>query len=158
MADDFRASLPDLDSAIEMVEQEQAKLAEFQRKIAETSTVVDSPKKMLTVTLDGNGELQDLRFNTTGYRSMAPAELAATITETLQKARSQSLQTMQAHMDDAGMPGNVGVRDLTSADTDFSAVLGKIMEPSMELMRRTGDAPGRPQQHHHPDEDDGWER
>lgn len=162
MSEASRGGLPDLGSTIDMIEQQQDKLADFQRRIAETSTVVDSRNKALTVTLDGHGELQDLKFNTTAYRSMAPAELSALILETLQKARGQSLDTMQEVMDDAGVGGNVNVKDLTSEETDFSAVLGKIMEPSVDALqeldastgRSDGNAPGRQEA----DADDGWER
>lgn len=157
MPEGSRGGLPDLGSTIDMIEEQQTKLADFQRKIAETTTVVDSRNKMLTVTLDGNGELRDLKFNTTGYRSMAAAELSAVILETLQKARGQSLETMQEVMDDAGVAGNVNVKDLTSEDADFSAVLGKVMEPSMELMREAGATSAKPSQQQ-PGEDDGWER
>lgn len=148
---DGPGELPDLGSALEMIEKEQAKLGDFQRKIAETTTVVESRNKMLTVTLDGNGELQDLKFNTTAYRSMAPAELAAAITETLHKAREQSLQTMQELMNGTGVPGSVDVKDLTSGEADFASVLGKIVEPSMQLLRETE------KWQQHTDEDDGWE-
>lgn len=157
MSEGSRSGLPDLGSTIDMIEEQQAKLADFQQKIAETTTVVDSRNKMLTVTLDGNGELRDLKFNTTGYRSMAPAELSAVILETLQKARGQSMETMQEVMDDAGIGGNINVKDLTSEDADFSAVLGKVMEPSMELMREAGGTGAKPSQQQ-PDDDDGWER
>lgn len=156
-SESFRGNLPSLGSAIDMLEEEQAKLTEFQRKVSETSTVVESRNKMLSVTMDGNGELQELKFNTTAYRSMAPAELSSVITETLQKARNQSLQTMQELMGGTGVPGGIDVKDLASGEADFATVLGKIMEPSMDLMR---EASGTPETKPEPEQedDDGWER
>ncbi|WP_017975489.1 YbaB/EbfC family nucleoid-associated protein [Actinopolyspora halophila] len=150
----FRREMPDLNSALEVFEEEQRKLAEFQRKLAETTTVVDAPKKLFTVTLDGNGELTELKFNTTGYRSMPPAELSALITETLQKARRQSLETMQELM---GSPmGGADLNDLASGQADLADVLGKVMEPSLDLVREAnGDSPSKDTDR---TEDDGWDR
>lgn len=153
--DGSRADPPDLDSAIEMVEREQARLADFQRRIGEVGTVVESRNKMLAVTLGGNGELRDIRFNTTAYRAMAPAELSATILETLQKARSQNLRTVQELMDEAGVSDDLDARELTSGDANFSAVLGKTAAPPAEVLRQGGSTPGRSDR---PDNDDGWER
>lgn len=157
MSDGSRADPTDLSSAIEMVAQEQAKLADFQRRLGEVGTVVESRNKLLTVTLDGNGELRDIKFTTTAYRSMAPAELSATILETLQKARSQNLRAVQELMDEAGVSDDLDVRDLTSGDADFSAVLGKTAkpaEPSGEAPHRSRGRPGLLGSA----EDDGWER
>lgn len=151
----FRGELPDLGSALEVFEEEQRKLAEFQRKLAETSTVVDSPKKLLTITLDGNGELSELKFNTTGYRSMAPAELSAVITETLQKARRQSLETMQEIMDNP--LGGADLNDIASGQADLANVLGKVMEPSLNLMREAN-GESKTERTDVPEDGDGWER
>lgn len=151
--------MPDLGAAIEAFEQEQAKLADFQRKLSETTTVVESKNHMITVTLDGNGELSDLKFNTTAYRSMAPAELAAAITEVLQQARQQSLKTMQELMGGSPVPG-YELDELASGEADLAAVLGKVMEPSLNLVREAGgDSPAAAKQPlEHDDDDDGWER
>ncbi|WP_243791922.1 YbaB/EbfC family nucleoid-associated protein [Saccharopolyspora gloriosae] len=158
--------LPDLGSAIQAFEEEQAKLTEFQRKLAETTTVVESRNHMVTVTLDGNGELSELKFNTTAYRSMAPAQLSAAITEVLQQARQESLETMQKLMGRSPVPG-YELSDLTSGQADLAEVLGKIMEPSLNLVSELegnadheadGKTPESPQTARHDDEDDGWER
>ncbi|MGP4017782.1 YbaB/EbfC family nucleoid-associated protein [Saccharopolyspora sp. 5N708] len=151
-----RDDFPDLGSALEMFEQEQAKLAEFQRRLAETSTVVESRNHLLTVTLDGNGELSELKFNTTAYRSMAPAELASVITETLQKARAQSLRTMQELM--GGPVAGLDINEIATGEADLAAVLGKVMEPSLRLVQEAGGPPAPRRAERDDSENDGWER
>ncbi|MCI2417470.1 YbaB/EbfC family nucleoid-associated protein [Saccharopolyspora sp. K220] len=150
-----QGDLPDLGSALELFEQEQAKLADFQQKLAETSTVVDSRNRMLTVTLDGSGELSDLKFNTTAYRTMAPAELSALILETLRKARSQSFQTMQELMGGGPLQG-LDIEEIATGQADLAAVLGKVMGPSLEAVQEAGGI-GAPKRTDDTD-DDGWER
>jgi DNA-binding protein YbaB len=152
-----RDGLPDLGSAIDVFEQEQAKLADFQRKLAETTTVVDSRNRVMTVTLDGNGELTDIKFNTSAYRSMPPAELGSLILETVQKARMQSLQTMQELMGGPVIPG-MELNELASGQADLAGVLGKVMEPSLNLVREASGRPVPAKPDYDDEDDDGWER
>ncbi|GAB3240521.1 YbaB/EbfC family nucleoid-associated protein [Kineosporia babensis] len=51
-----------------------------------------SRRKILTVTANGRGELVDLAFRGTAYRSLPPAELSHLILETAEKARARGRQ------------------------------------------------------------------
>jgi DNA-binding protein YbaB len=44
---------------------------------------------MVSVTVDSRGDIAELKFHTTRYRSMAPAELAAAVTGVIAEARAQ---------------------------------------------------------------------
>ncbi|GAB6901839.1 YbaB/EbfC family nucleoid-associated protein [Kineosporia succinea] len=51
-----------------------------------------TPKnKMFTVTVGGRGEVQDITFRASAYRSLAPAELGKLLVETIEEARSQAI-------------------------------------------------------------------
>ncbi len=45
--------------------------------------------RLVTATVDGTGQLTELKFHTDGYRSMAPAELSAAIVEVVGRAQRQ---------------------------------------------------------------------
>ncbi|GAA0512535.1 hypothetical protein GCM10011581_02890 [Saccharopolyspora subtropica] len=136
--------LPDLNSAYAEFERQQRELTEFQRKLATTTTTLNSANRMITVTLDGQGELKQVKFNTTAYRSMAPAELSAMVTDTLQRARAQSLETIQRLM--GNQLGEVDLTDLANGTADLGDVLGTLLEPVLGTGNRAPD-----------DEDDGWD-
>jgi DNA-binding protein YbaB len=70
------------------------RMAEVQHSIAELTATATAPRHALSVTVGGQGEVRDLSFPTDAYRSMAPAELAALIKKTIDKARLEVAQEM----------------------------------------------------------------
>lgn len=76
-------------AAMQAFEGQQRKLAELQEKMNEDSTTVRSKDRSLSMTFDGRGELTEMKFLGTKFRSMAPAELAHLIVETVQAGRAQ---------------------------------------------------------------------
>jgi DNA-binding protein YbaB len=86
-----------LDAAIAELDQAR-QLAEDIRQRTSNATFTASPKnKMLTATVNGQGDLRTIVFRGEAYRSLAPAELAKLIVDTVAEARKQSLaQAMEA--------------------------------------------------------------
>ena len=141
----------DMGPALEALEQQQARIAEFQRQIAETTTRVESPDHAVAMEFDGQGEPRSIRFLNESYRTMAPAELADVLLRTLRDGRERSARKMQELMPTDAL-GDVDIAGMMTGDSDLSDVLGEIMRPALENPlaprdeRRTGEA------------DDGWDR
>ena len=76
------------------------------RRVSETSK-----DHLVTAVIGHGGALVDLKFNTTAYRSMAPAELAAVVRETVERARGRMQQELLDTVEPL-MPGRVRVRDV----------------------------------------------
>ena len=58
----------------ELVSQREA-LNDMQHRLAEAGTTVTSKNRAVSVTIDGQGRVSEIKFLTSGYRSMAPTEL-----------------------------------------------------------------------------------
>ncbi|GAA3776843.1 YbaB/EbfC family nucleoid-associated protein [Streptomyces phyllanthi] len=65
---------------------------EVQRSIGSLESTAESPDRMMSVTVDAQGQLSSLTFRGTGYRSMGPAQLADLIVSTVRRAQCD-LQT-----------------------------------------------------------------
>ena len=152
---------PELDRAVAAFEEKQRDLDEFQKKLDAASVSVDSQKKVVTVTVDGHGEISDLKFNNTAYRSMAPAELTTMLLDTIRRARAKSLEQVQELMGDDLVPG-LDIAELNSGHADLGGVLGKLAEPALERVRDANaalhDRPRHLNRMGEAEADDGWER
>lgn len=70
-----------------------------------------SKDHLVTATVGAGGALVDLKFNTTAYRSMAPAELAEVVRQTIEAARGRLQRELMATVQPL-MPGRVRARDV----------------------------------------------
>jgi DNA-binding protein YbaB len=95
------ASLSDLKTRIAAAREELAV-----RRVSETSK-----DHLVTATIGAGGALVDLKFNTTAYRSMAPAELASVVRETVERARGRMQRELLEAVQPL-MPGRVRMRDV----------------------------------------------
>jgi DNA-binding protein YbaB len=110
------------EAAMRTFEGEQRKLTDLQQKMEEDSSTVRSKDRSLSMTFDGRGELTGMKFHGTKFRSMAPAELAHLIVETVRAGRTQYLEKMSEDMGEL-MPG-LNFADLASGQANP----GKILE------------------------------
>jgi DNA-binding protein YbaB len=65
-------------------------LLQVREKVQESRTQVRSADGMITVVVDGRGELSSITFGNAKWRRMPPAELAAALVQTINKARVES--------------------------------------------------------------------
>ncbi|MDR7277291.1 YbaB/EbfC family nucleoid-associated protein [Catenuloplanes atrovinosus] len=136
-----------LEEALALYMEEQRKLEEFQQRLDETTTMVESPNKVVSATFDGRGELVQLSFNNTKYRTMPPSELGALVTETISRGRQQAFATMDQLSGHQVMPG-VGLGDLAQGKVDVTQVVNSMFAASFEnlipLLGGTADKTERP--------------
>jgi DNA-binding protein YbaB len=76
--------------AQERLRETDARLATMRRKVEETRIMARSADRVITVEVDGQGELVSITFTTAKWRRMAPAELSAALLKTINKAREDS--------------------------------------------------------------------
>ena len=107
--------------AAEQARYRQAAL-DAQQRMAAVSATVTSSRGLVTVTAGPQGELCDLRFNSQEYRRMAPAELAATLLETVRQARESVLRQLMDQLP-AGALGGVSPQDLLDGTVGWSELL-----------------------------------
>ena len=121
-----------LEAAFATLAEEQRKLADFQRKMGEASTTVESPNKLVSATFDGRGELVKLVFNNTKYRSMAPKELAGVVFDTLSRGRGEAFGKIGEMAGGEVLPG-ISFSELASGKVDLNEVVGTLMTSAMDL-------------------------
>lgn len=110
---------------------EQRRMRELDRAIAEETTTVRSKDRSLSMTFDGRGELSSMAFNGSKYRSMAPAELAHVIVETLQTGRARAMEKLTEQMGPASLPG-VDIAGLASGRASASEVFESLLSPMLD--------------------------
>ena len=118
----------DVDSALQALEEERRKLADFDHKVAEARTTVKAKDKSVSATFDDRGELTALTFMGNKYRSMPPAELAHSIVETIRSGRAESMRKMNEFMGGSILPG-IDFADLAAGRTSVSDVMESLMSP-----------------------------
>jgi DNA-binding protein YbaB len=76
--------------AQERMRQTESRLAAMRKQVEQTRVTARSADNMITVVVDGQGELVSLTFSTNKWRKMAPAELGAALVKAIGKARQDS--------------------------------------------------------------------
>jgi DNA-binding protein YbaB len=82
------------EKAMAELAQTQERLRETRAQLAAKPTKVTSKDGMITMTLDGGGEVTEIKFNTAKFRRMAPAELGAALVDAFSRARAEGRARM----------------------------------------------------------------
>lgn len=134
MADEDRSkrASAQLETMFALLADEQRKLEDFQRKMNEATTTVESANKTLTAAFDGRGELVRLTFNNARYRTMAPNELADMVLDVIRRGRSQAFGKIDAMAGGDVLPG-VNFGDLAAGKVDLNDVVSSLMTSAIDL-------------------------
>ncbi|MFI6340342.1 YbaB/EbfC family nucleoid-associated protein [Streptomyces sp. NPDC050535] len=115
-----------LAKAMEALETTRAALTGAEQTLRQASVVVMSKDRSVEVTVGAQGEVTAMRFHDGKYRSMAPAQLASVLLETIGQARSrmarQVLDTYRPISE--GVPQVAGV---PGAEIDWDALFGSMV-------------------------------
>lgn len=117
-----------LQEALTKVADEQRKMREFRAAMDEATTTVRSKDRMLSATFDGRGELRELKFHSTHYREMAPAELTNVITTLLREGRTEALGKMSDLPGAPRLPG-INLGDVASGKLDPNDMVKSLLGP-----------------------------
>lgn len=77
-----------IEQAMAALQEQQTRMAEVTRELAAATASVTSKDRMVTAKVGAQGQVLSLTFHTTAYRSMAPTQLAAVLTDVLNEARA----------------------------------------------------------------------
>jgi len=129
-----RAEEFSLQEAIAELRRQQESLVDAREKLRGTGCKVASRDNAITVSMKSNGEIAAITFNTTKFRRMAPAELGAALTETINQASAEIRQQVVGAFGDY-MPSSVDLEGVLTGKSDFSAMFDDAVRKATEIMR-----------------------
>ncbi|MFR9727740.1 YbaB/EbfC family nucleoid-associated protein [Saccharopolyspora sp. MS10] len=99
----------------EEFERQVTKMADMKERMTELSATAVSPRRELQVTVGMHGHITELKFLTSGYRSLAKNEIAELITSTIAQAR-EKLDEQTAEFIAPMLPPGMNAQDLMRGD------------------------------------------
>ncbi|MEV4759505.1 YbaB/EbfC family nucleoid-associated protein [Micromonospora sp. NPDC049559] len=114
-----------IEQAMAEFERHKASVADFEARVADSRTTVTTKNRALSVTVNAQGELVEVKFPTGAYRTMAPAELAGLLVDAVRDAQLQARQ-QAAQLLQALLPAGVPVLDMLTGPVDFDATMDEI--------------------------------
>lgn len=121
------SSEDDFDAAMGRIEEVQRSAEEMRSRLATAVYKATARNKMLTVTVDGKGELQGLSFRGDAYRQLPPAELGNLIVETVARARQSSLSKAMASVREMS-PHAASPLEFMASSTSMQAFMDNVLE------------------------------
>lgn len=118
-----------VDEAMSALDRERGKLAELGRVWSEEITV-RAKDQSLVMTFDGRGELTDIAFQGSKYRTLAPTQLASTIMDTLRRGREEAVNRVNEVMGESR--SGFDIEGLTSGRVDPLAMVNELMAPMLQ--------------------------
>jgi hypothetical protein len=119
------------DDPMARLDAERRRLDDLGRVWQEEKTTVRAKDNTFSMTFDGRGDLTEVTFHGSKYKTIAPTELGHRIVETLKQGRLESLEKMAATMN----PDSLGGLDLVGIATgkvDPRKALDAVMAPLLE--------------------------
>ena len=113
-------------------ERSQAAIAGLQQELAGSRTTVTSKNRALSITLDSQGELAEIKFLTRSYRTMPSVELAQLLVDTVGEARRKALSEMAARFQSV-LPAGAAVLDMINGTVDFDQMMREAIRDAAEL-------------------------
>ncbi|CAM5598130.1 YbaB/EbfC family nucleoid-associated protein [Streptomyces canarius] len=126
-----------LDEAQSQLDEALARAGQAREALSGISAMATSKDRLVTVTVDARGTLTELKFNSSRYRSMAPSELSAVVTETIAKAQKDVTDQMKEIFGETD--GNLdAVKDILGGSS-YQDELHEMLEAFID-----GRLPGQP--------------
>jgi DNA-binding protein YbaB len=126
-----------LAQAMAELEATQKAVAEAEEELRHASCTVRSRDRAVEVTVGHQGELTELRFLDGKYRNMTAGELAGSVLEAAERARTQMSRQVMETFEPFTRPSDA-VPEMTGMDVDWAAIFG----PGVQEAAHT--APGGP--------------
>ncbi|MBO4209043.1 YbaB/EbfC family nucleoid-associated protein [Micromonospora echinofusca] len=135
MASGFEAAINQM---LAELAQQRENMTRFQDGFGSVSGTAMAPKRLLSVTVNAQGEITELKFLNQGYRSMAGAELASVIMTTIKEAQRDARSRLAEQVGSVGLPG-AEVSDLVDGQVDWNAALNdalSVPQSFLDLLQR----------------------
>lgn len=111
----------------------QERLRAVRSRLQEKPVKVTSKDGMITVTLDGRGELTSIAFGTAKFRRMAPAELGAALVAAIRQARAES-RTRIVDAYQPFLPAGMDLEKIMSGEFSMTGVLDAAKRRGEQIM------------------------
>lgn len=99
----------------EEYERQMGRLEDMQRRMKEVSATALSRRRELSVTVDSQGVITELKFLTDAYRKLARNELSELVTRTIADAREKALDQV-AEIVGPSLPPGLNPKDVLSGE------------------------------------------
>lgn len=152
MASGFEAAINQM---LAELTQQRENMTRFQDGYASVTGTAVAPKRQLSVTVNAQGEITELKFLNQSYRSMAGAELASVIMTTIKEAQRDARSRLAEQVGGVGVPG-ADLPDLVDGQIDWNTALSdalSVPQSFLDLLQRPPtdladgiDIDGRPSQ------------
>ncbi|MEO3742080.1 YbaB/EbfC family nucleoid-associated protein [Plantactinospora sp. B5E13] len=126
-----------IEQAYAEFERQKQAITEVRRELSTAQTTVTAKNRALTVTVDGRGDLVEIRFPTNSYRTMAPAELANLLMETVKTARDQA-RGRTANAFQTLLPTGLPLLDMLNGTADFDDLMRETVRVVTEPFPSAG--------------------
>jgi hypothetical protein len=138
---------PILNEVMAEIQKQREELMRLHREMPEISGSARSKRRQVSVTVDARGDVVELTFHGTGYRSLAPNELSAVIVDTIREAKANASRQLWDAVGDI-FPDAADLADLMSGDVDWTDALSPpkplldLLKPPAPAARAPEDVPG----------------
>jgi DNA-binding protein YbaB len=124
MAEQFESALKEI-----MAEYEQARkdITQLQRAVESAAGSARSKNRMISATVDGRGEVTEVKFHGQNWRSMAPGELGKLVVQTITAAREAAQKQMWSSISTLE-PGGLDLSAAVAGRLDWSAMTPEAVE------------------------------
>jgi DNA-binding protein YbaB len=122
-----------LEEATAELRRQQERLQGVRSQLRDAKSKLTSKDGMITVTLDGRGDISSIAFNTAKFRRIAPAELGSALVEVIGRARQQAReQVAEAYR--SFIPAGLNMEDLLTGKADFTAMFDDAVRKANDIM------------------------
>ena len=117
-----------IQQAYAQLDEQQKALSQVQGRVAAVRRTVTPKSRVVSVTVDGGGEIVEIKFPTKAYRTMASAELAQVLVDAAREARAQVRQAATAELQ-ALLPASMPLLEALTRPVDIDELLDRAGSP-----------------------------
>jgi DNA-binding protein YbaB len=113
-----------IEQAYMQFEEQRKALADLPGRVAAVRRTAGPKSRAVSVTVDGSGEIVEIKFPTKAYRTMAPAEFSQVLIEAIKDAQAQARVAATAELQ-ALLPAGMPLLDSLTGPVDIDALLNE---------------------------------
>lgn len=121
-----------LNDMLAEIQKQRESLIRLQQGAPEISGSARSKRRQVSAVVDARGDLVELKFHGMGYRSLAPAELATIIVDTVCEARAEAQRQLWDIVGE-NFPDETQFAEIVNADYDWTESLS-LPKPLLDLI------------------------
>lgn len=114
-----------LGEVLAQLAERQATLQAARESLEARRVTVTSKDHLVSATVNARGDLSELKFHTTKYRTMAPAQLASVLTQVVTEARAE-MAGIVAETFQPLAPQQINLRETMSGNSSLNSVLEEL--------------------------------